>query len=63
MNTRVNDPQLVLVQDEVTYITGLLRQAAELLTREDGCCYQIFPWTLEPDCSRHLPADPATLRP
>jgi hypothetical protein len=30
-----------LAQREVTNITALLKQAAELLTREDGCCHQI----------------------
>lgn len=35
------DPRLALDYEEVTNIRTLLEHAAELLTRQDGCCHQI----------------------
>jgi hypothetical protein len=38
---QARDPQTTLDPEEVADITALLEQAAELLTREDGCCHQL----------------------
>jgi hypothetical protein len=35
------DPRLALDHEEVANIRTLLEHAAELLSREDGCCHQI----------------------